>query len=475
MLACLATCALGASRATAQELPDAATARCVRAAVRLQVELTGPGGRNGTSTGSGTLFDPRGYVLTNFHVVGRTRWSAGGLPGSLLGQRVEIAMVDTAREVARTRWIGRVVRGDVRLDLAIVRIIAQADGSPVPEGTVFPTVELATTEGMQPGASLWAFGFPLGVRTINVTGGRTTGFQMNTRGDVAWIRTDAEFNPGNSGGMLVDRRGRLVAIPTAVVSGDDTLEPIELARPAERVPRAWLDSLASGSLEDTVITGIEALSSGVEATATAVGDAGGLGTEPEMQFFSLPSGRPATLHTTPQVPVALVSERGILREGRGQLAVLPRDPSSAMVAVLLPRPSDGSPTEARLRIDVAGPGGGAMLGQSLAVQGVTARGAVVDGRTGRPVSGIVFVARPGVDPSSAAQLFLSGRLSPQELDGMLLARSQSDSSGAYELRGLTPGTHATLVVARGYRPTLVQVAIPADASLVTLGPIQVLP
>src|SRR5690606_27945696 len=132
--------------------------------------------------------------------------------------------VESGRATARTRWIGRIVRADVRLDLALIRVVSQADGSPVPPGTRVPTMEIAPTTDLRPGASLWCFGFPLGVRTINVTGGHMTGFQMNTRGEVAWIRSDAEFNPGNSGGMLVDRRGRLVAVPTAVVSGRDTLE-----------------------------------------------------------------------------------------------------------------------------------------------------------------------------------------------------------------------------------------------------------
>ena len=63
----------------------------------------------------------------------------------------------------------------MRLDLALIRIVSQADGTPIPEGTVFPTVELATTTDIRPGASLWCFGFPLGVRTINVTGGTWPG------------------------------------------------------------------------------------------------------------------------------------------------------------------------------------------------------------------------------------------------------------------------------------------------------------
>ncbi|MBN8612630.1 MAG: trypsin-like peptidase domain-containing protein [Deltaproteobacteria bacterium] len=511
VLSCLLAHAGGAH---AQELSERATERCVRSAVRIQVDITGPGGRTGSSTGSGAVIDPRGYILTNFHVVGQTRWSSMGLPGAFLGdgQHIQIATVESARMAAQPRWIARVVRADVRLDLAILRIVSQADGSPIPPGTTFETIEIASTEGMQPGAPLWAFGFPLGVRTINVTGGHTTGFQMNARNEVAWIRTDAEFNPGNSGGMLVDRRGRLVAVPTAVVSGDETLEPIELARPAERIPQAWLDALSRGSIDDVLVTGITPLVSGGAATASAVGDSGGLDDEPEIQFFSLPASRPATVRATPAVPIALVSASGIVREARGQISITQYDPPNTMLAVLLPRPTDGSATEARLSFDDAapavatapgiGPGsapggyagapggayagapgggyggapgtasGGAYAGGGYAAS-VSARGTVVDGRTGRPVSAFVLVARPGVDPAQAANLFVSGQILPQQLESMLLTRAEAGPTGAFELRGLMAGTFSTLVVARGYRPTLVQITIPAGAPQLTLSPLTV--
>ncbi len=513
LLACLSS--LVALSATAQELSERAVDRCVRAAVRVQVDVTGPSGRGASSTGSGAMIDPRGYILTNFHVVGQTRWSAMGMPGTFLGdgRHIQIATVDSARVAAQPRWIARVVRADVRLDLALLRIVAQADGSPLPLGTTFPTVEIASTEGMQPGAALWAFGFPLGVRTINVTGGHTTGFQMNSRNEVAWIRTDAEFNPGNSGGMLVDRRGRLVAVPTAVVSGEDTLEPIELARPAERIPQAWLDALARGDLDDVTVSGISTLSAESDATASAIGDSGGLDGEPEIQFFALPATRPAMVRATPAVPIALVNETGILREARGQLSITAQDPPGAMLAVLLPRPADGTASEARLTFEGAaarvatGPGGagyapggayapgtayapgagyapptdgrtggvyGAPGGGGYVVgAGVSARGTVIDGRTGRPVAALVLVARPGVDPTNAAALLMSGQILPQQLESMLLTHAQSGPAGTFELRGLVPGTFSTLVVAQGYRPTLVQLTIPAGAPALTLSPLNV--
>ncbi len=492
--------------ARAQELSERATDRCVRAAVRVQVDIADAAGRTSSSSGSGAVIDPRGYVLTNLHVVGHTRWSPRGLPGAFLGdgEHIQIATVESARESAHPRWIARVVRADVRLDLALLRIVSQADGSPIPEGMTFQTIELASTQGMQPGAALWAFGYPLGVRTINVTGGRTTGFQMNARGEVAWIRTDAEFNPGNSGGMLVDRRGRLVAVPTAVVSGDETLEPIELARPVERIPSSWTEALARGHIDDVIVSGIDTLTPGSEATASAVGDSGGLDTEPEIHFFNFPASRPFTIRSTPPVPIAIVSERGILREGRGQLSITAFDPPNAMLAVLLPRPSDGSATEARLSVDAptAGPGiatapglpgapgrpgtvPGSAYGPSgppagptggvygAPAGGVHARGTVIDGRSGQPVPALVLVARPGVDPAAASAMMMSGQILPQQLESMLLARAETGAGGTFELQNLMPGTFATLVVANGYRPTLVQLTIPPGAPMLTLSPVSV--
>ena len=100
LLCLLSAVSAATSLAHAQDLTDAATERAVRAAVRIQVDLP-----NGSSTGSGSIIDRRGYVLTNFHVVGFTRHGdTGGVPGAFLGdgQRVQIAMVDSDRDSART-------------------------------------------------------------------------------------------------------------------------------------------------------------------------------------------------------------------------------------------------------------------------------------------------------------------------------------------------------------------------------------
>ncbi len=321
-----------APAAKAQDLSSSITRRAVRAAVKITSE--GPNGQG--ATGSGSIIDPRGYVLTNFHVVGHTH-PGDGAPGSLFNptNEVRISMVSNPRETAQERYVGRVVRADIRLDLALVRIVSDNHGNAVPRQRRFPSIPLADTRQLRPGSRLFAFGFPLGVRTINVTSGEMSGFQMNSRDEVAWIRTDAEFNPGNSGGMLLDRRGRLVAVPTAVLSGRGTLEPIELARPVERIPDEWLTSMRRG-VEDVEITGVPTLPLNQEYEDEAVGD-GGAFDRPEMHYYELPAERPLRVEVSSGLSVGLLTNRGrVLREGRGSLEVLPTDPADLTLGILIP-------------------------------------------------------------------------------------------------------------------------------------------
>src|SRR5690606_2101403 len=241
-----------------------------------------------------------------------------------------------ARESAEERFIGRVVRADIRLDLALVRIVSDVNGQPIPQSRRFPSITMADTTHLRPGSRLFAFGFPLGVRTINVTSGEMSGFHMNSREEVAWIRTDAEFNPGNSGGMLLDRRGRLVAVPTAVLSGRGTLEPIELARPVERVPEEWRRALRRGHMDDVEIGGMPELALGEEITDEATGD-GNAFDRPEMHYYRLPAERPLRVQVSPGLAIGLLAPDGrLIREGRGTLDVRTSDPPNAIVGILVP-------------------------------------------------------------------------------------------------------------------------------------------
>lgn len=490
----------------AQEMSDRAIERCTRAAVRIQVETAG-----GTSVGSGSIIDPRGYVLTNFHVVGHVRHGDRGGPGALYdGEHIQIATVTSARDTATTRYIGRVVRGDVRLDLALIRIVSNADGTPIAADATFPTVPLATTDALQPGASLWAFGFPLGVRTINVTGGHMTGFQMgSTSGSeaalVSWIRTDAEFNPGNSGGMLVDRQGRLVAVPTAVFSSDDTLEPIELARPVERIPDGWRTALEHGQLDDVVLSGIGDLTAGTELVDHAIGDSGGLA-EAEVFYYHVPAERPGTITVTPAIPLGLIGPSGeVGREGRGTIQIFAHDPASLTLAVLVERSEDGTPVDIHLRFDQTtappaptyppsyggrpppypyppGYGRGPYppgygyppVAPPAPATPVSIHGRVIDAATGAAIAqATVMVARPGVDLGGLLALVSMGRMTQEQLQGQLVATATTDADGYYTLTNVPRGRLGGAATMTGYTTAMITVTTTAgDPAMVEALPIQ---
>jgi S1-C subfamily serine protease len=162
------------------------------------IEVTHKGGRSGgwrerTGSGSGFLFTPDGYILTNSHVV----------HGS---ERVLVRFADEAGSTAD------LVGNDPDSDLAVLRI-----GS----GGALPYVEFGDSAALRVGQVAIAIGNPLGYSKTVTTGvisalGRTlrasSGRLMH---DV--IQTDAALNPGNSGGPLVDSRGRVVGVNTAMI------------------------------------------------------------------------------------------------------------------------------------------------------------------------------------------------------------------------------------------------------------------
>jgi serine protease Do len=169
-----------------------------------------PKDRREQSLGSGVIVSPEGYVLTNNHVVdGATD--------------VKVTLSDK-RELK-----AQVVGTDPKTDVAVLKL----------EGSKFPAITLGDSSKVQVGDYALAIGDPFGVGqtvTMGIVSAKGRG-NLGIEDYEDFIQTDAPINPGNSGGALVNDRGQLVGINTAILShgsgGNEGIGfaiPINLAR-----------------------------------------------------------------------------------------------------------------------------------------------------------------------------------------------------------------------------------------------------
>jgi pSer/pThr/pTyr-binding forkhead associated (FHA) protein len=203
----------------------------LRALVQVIVKLS-----DGTFGGSGSLLDSRGYVLTNFHVVGDEK--TGKLYENNERIRIGLNWDDPSLE-PDTFYTCEVVKFDEDYDLALLRAVSLSNGDDLPADLVFPTIPVGNSDLMRIGDPIAILGYPgLGGDTPTFTRGTVSGFLTDNSIDQerGWIKTDAEVNRGNSGGMAINAKGELIGVPTmAAVDTEVTgkiseIRPINLAR-----------------------------------------------------------------------------------------------------------------------------------------------------------------------------------------------------------------------------------------------------
>jgi serine protease Do len=185
----------------------------------------GPGGQAGPgaegpirerSLGSGVIVDPKGYIVTNRHVVEKA-------------DRIRVRFQDDPPGVQHD---AKVIGADQETDLAVIKVDIDR---------VLPSAKMGNSDSMQVGDWVLAVGSPFGLSETVTAGivsakGRdiVPGRQFQT-----FIQTDAAINPGNSGGPLVNMNGEVIGINTAILSETNAYAGVGFALPSKTVVEVY--------------------------------------------------------------------------------------------------------------------------------------------------------------------------------------------------------------------------------------------
>jgi S1-C subfamily serine protease len=176
-------------------------------------------------TGSGFIWDDKGHVVTNFHVVEG-------------GNRFQVTLAD------QSTWPASPVGIAPDKDLAVLKIDAPPE--------LLQPLLVGESRDLEVGQSVFAIGNPFGLDQTLTTGvisglGRQIR-AMTGRVIDGMIQTDAAVNPGNSGGPLLDSRGRLIGVNTAIYSPTGASAGIGFAIPVDTVQRIVPQILKTGKV-----------------------------------------------------------------------------------------------------------------------------------------------------------------------------------------------------------------------------------
>lgn len=176
-----------------------------------------------SSLGSGVILGEDGIIVTNNHVI----------EGA---DEIIIVLAD------RREYPAELILADERTDLAVLRVDA--------DGSTLPTLGYADTRGVEVGDLVLAVGNPFGVGQTVTTGiiSATARTDVGVSDYAFFLQTDAAVNPGNSGGALVNTRGDLVGVNTAIFSRSGGSNGIGFAIPSEMVKRVVDAAVNEGTI-----------------------------------------------------------------------------------------------------------------------------------------------------------------------------------------------------------------------------------
>jgi len=181
--------------------------------------------QRGEALGSGVVVDRAGYVLTNNHVVDKA-------------DRIQVKFMGDSTEYA-----AKLVGVDAATDLAVIRVEGKHD---------FIPLKIGNSDAVQVGDWALAIGSPLGFEAT-VTAGIISAKERTMKDDPTmqlqhFLQTDAAINPGNSGGPLLDMRGEVVGINTAIASRSGGYQGIGFALPINTAAGVYNQIIKNGKV-----------------------------------------------------------------------------------------------------------------------------------------------------------------------------------------------------------------------------------
>jgi len=182
-------------------------------------------------SGSGSIIDDKGHILTNVHVIQNAT-------------QIYVSLHDGAQYEAK------IVGYDLDSDLAVLKIDS-------PKGVILKTIEFGDSRKLKVGQKVIAIGNPFGMERTMTTGivsGLGRPIQNSNKRIIRnMIQTDTAINPGNSGGPLLDTSGKMIGINTMILSSSGSSAGVGFAVSSETAMRVVSDLLKYGKVKRGVI------------------------------------------------------------------------------------------------------------------------------------------------------------------------------------------------------------------------------